>query len=351
MVVAKKVLFLLSVAALVTACGGGGGGDGSSGNGGTTTTQTGTQTGGGSTPVTDNGTPLEETGNPPVDNDPDGGNAAPSDQQLTGRLSVVANQVVYIRTDRTSYLPVSLSAFESDEGVYDIAPGSTGGDAGTQVPPPAIAPAAPIAAFGIRVDQVVKPSAPNQELANQTVIGRVAVELRERDDSPGIFDNEVAEIMKFVIDRVELRTDADKKLAFIGTQAGAQMHVYGRNAAGLEVRATIPVPAGALRLLPMSQVPSHNGDTDSVVLLMDFETAFSQADLKLVALENITGHFAAHLTVSAAELIRPAADATADSPALDRKILIGREITVNEQPPVNGAGISGNAWIRMDQPQ
>lgn len=264
---------------------------------------------------------------------------------------MVANQLVYLQTDRAIYNGVTLNQFESSIGMYDFASGSRGGDAGAQVPPPALAPAAPIAAFGFRVDKFAQRTAPDQAVGNQTVVGRVAFDLTERESSAGIGPNEVAEIMRFVIDRVQLTTDANGELVSARVLDGAQMHVYGRNAANVEVRESVAVPSAAVRLLPMSNVLDNYGDNSSVVLLLDLENAFSQAGQRLAALENIAGYFSMRVTLSPAQIVRPAESATSETPALERRELVGQPITVNDQPPVTGAGISGNAWIRMYPPQ
>ncbi|MDB5729893.1 MAG: hypothetical protein JWQ00_3098 [Noviherbaspirillum sp.] len=129
------------------------------------------------------------------------------------------------------------------------------------------------------------------------------------------------------------------------------MHVEGRNAAGVVVRDIIPVPAGAVRMQSMTEVLDHYGDDSSVVLLLDLETAFSLAGQKLVALEDLRGHFAMQMTLSHAQIIRPSAVADGESPDLERKELVGQPITVNNQAAVNGAGIVGNAWVRRDPPE
>lgn len=357
----RNILFLLATAALVAACGGGGGD--------TQTADAGTQTGV-NPPANDAGTGST----PPAADDPGGGTPPPAtdgpgddgtpppDQVLAGRMEVVANQILYIRVNRVIYLPVVLSAFESDRGIVDVASGSKVAnpeidvvghncnvaiDGTCGIVPPAVAPTAPIAAFGIRIDKRLQPTVPGQAVGNQTAVGRIALDLTERDDSPVIGDNQVPEIMRYVIDGVEMSTDANGELVSVRMREGARMHVYGRNAAGVEVRESIPVPAGAVRLLPVSQIPDHNGDTTSIVLFMDFETAFSQAADRLAALENIAGHFAMNLTMSSvSSLVRPAAGATSEFPAVARKDLVGETITVSTQPPVSGAGISGNVWIR-----
>lgn len=275
---------------------------------------------------------------------------------------MVADQVLYIRTNRVLYHPVAFPEFESDSGIVDIASGSTQAppvsidisgcnlakDGMCGVQPPAAAPDAPIAAFGIRIAKNVQPLTPGQVVANQIVTGRIAFDLTERADSPGIATGEVPEIMRFVIDKVQMSTDANGQLASVQMLDGAQIHVYGRNAAGVEIQDDIPAPAGTVRLLPVSQIPDSAGDTSSVVLLMDLETGFSQADPKLASLAKLAGHFAMNVTLTVVPRIeRPAQAATADYPAVDLKELVGKTITVNNQPPVNGAGIVGNAWIRM----
>jgi hypothetical protein len=53
------------------------------------------------------------------------------------------------------------------------------------------------------------------------------------------------------------------------------------------------------------------------------------------------------VTLSAAQMVRPANTGA----ALEERALVGKAITVNTQPAVTGAGISGNAWIRMYPPQ
>lgn len=264
---------------------------------------------------------------------------------------MVANQLVYLQTDRAIYNGVTLNQFESATGMYDFASGSrTATTTGAQVPTPAAAPAAPIAAFGFRIDKFVQRTTETQVVGNQTVVGRVAFDLTERAGTAGIGANEAAEIMRFVIDRVELSTNASGELVSTRVLDGAQMHVYGRNAASVEVRESIAAPTGSVRLLPMSNVLDNYGDDSSVVLLVDLETAFSQAGQRLAALENIAGYFSMQVTMSPAQIVRPAEAATSGTPALTRKELIGQPITVNAQPPVSGAGISGNAWIRMYPP-
>lgn len=354
----NRILLLLATAALVTACGGGGdAGNGTSLNSGGSTgpvTDTGNTGNTGNQPPASGGndsTPGGNTGGPT-----DGGNTnpdtgqtdpQPTDQQLKGYLAFVANQMPYIKTDRSIYNAVSLTQFESSEGMYDFASGSKGGDETTDVPPTAVAPAAPIAAVGFRIDKFVQRATEGQEVGNQTVVGRVAFDLTEKAGSAGIGANEAAEIMRFVIDGVELTSDATGELVSVRVKEGAQMHVYGRNAASGEVRESIPVPVNAVRLMPVSNVLDHYGDTTSTVLLFDLEAAFSQAGTKLAVLENIAGYFSMNITLSTAQLVRPAQPEVDGEPALERKDLVGEPITVTGQPTVNGGGVKGNAWIRM----
>jgi len=169
-------------------------------------------------------------------------------------------------------------------------------------------------------------------------VGRIAVDLTERIDSPGIVGGQVAEIMRFVIDKVEMTTDENGALVNARLQDGAQMHVYGRNAAGVEVREAFPAPSNTVRLQPLSEIPDRNGDTTSVILFMDLEAGFSRAGTRLAALENIAGQFSMRMTIShVSKLVRKATGTD----------LVGDTLTVNTQPPVSGAGFRGNAWIRM----
>lgn len=370
----KKLMSLLVASALVAACGGGGGGDSSP----AVTSGTGANTG--APPVT---TPPPDTGTTPPGGATDGsgntGSTPPpaepeptpvADQRFNGHMEMVANQLVYIRTNRVIYLPVNMSVFEGTTGIVDVASGSpvaylpnlaaeadaegcsiaVDGTCGVQ--PSAVAPAAPIAAFGIRIGNHLLPSVEGQKVGNQTVVGRIAFDLTERTDSPGIDGTAVPEIMRFVIDNVEMATDQNGQLTTVRVRDNAQIHVYGRNAAGLEVREHIPAPAGTVRLLPLTQIPDGYGDTTSTILFMDLETGFSQAGDRLAALQNIAGHFSMHVTLTAVEkMVRPAAAATSEFPAVPAKDLIGESITVDTQPPVTGAGISGSAWIRMYPPR
>jgi hypothetical protein len=332
----KKFLLYLVTTALVAACGGGGGGAP------TTTSGGGPSTGGNTGGNNDGGDPTGEM---------------PADQQLAGYLSITANQILYVRRDRDMYLPVPLDRFEDVHGINDVAPGYRGTetigepyrpqDGIDYEPPHTLAPAAPIAAFGVRVAKRVQPLAPSDVVGNQTAVGRLAVDLVERSDSHYL-DGGQREIVRYVINNVELSTNAVGEIS-ARVLPNAEMHVYGRNAAGMEVRETLPVRTDAVSMLPMVQVPDNYGDDSSVVLLFDFEKAFSQAGDSLNNLVNVRGHFDMHLTLSPLQqFVRPA-QGSGDS-ALPRKVLIGEEITVNDQPAVSGAGFVGHAWIRSYDP-
>lgn len=381
----KGRLFLSAVSAMLVACGGGSadtpvnapasaaGASSAAGAPTVTAGAPGTATGSASAAAalalgnTNAGNPAQTNNSAIANSAPSSAPSAPADQLLAGYLTMVANSVVFIRTDRVIYLPVSLTEFESGTGIAGVASGSATAhvdidvdgahcnpaiDGLCGIQPPAPAPAAPLAAFGIRISRYVQPSTPGQAIWNQTVVGRIAVDLTERPGSPGILANEAAEIMRFVIDAVELSTDENGILVSAKVRDGAQIHVYGRNAAGVEVRENISAPAGTIRLLPLSQVPDNGGDTGSVILLLDLETGFSQAGQKLAALQNIAGQFSMHVTLSSiADIVRPAAPAANGFPALEREDLAGQQITVNEQPPVSGAGVNGNVWIRSYPPK
>ncbi len=281
-------------------------------------------------------------------------------------MQLVSNQILYLRTNRILYLPVTLSTFESATGIVDLASGSPVAhypnlaaeaaasgctiavDGTCAIQPPAVAPAAPIAAFGIRIGTHVLPSAAGQQVGAQTVVGRIAFDLTERATSPGVGGTQLPEIMRFVIDNVEMSTDQGGRLTGVRIRDGAQIHVYGRNAAGVEVRESIPAPARTVRLMPLTEVPDGYGDTSSAILFMDLETGFSRAGDRLAALHAIAGHFTMHVTLSAVDkIVRPAAVASPGFPAVPLRDLIGQSVTVNNQLPVTGGGISGSAWIRM----
>lgn len=324
----KRILFPVITSALLVACGSGSD---------TSTTASGA------------GTSPANSSNPPA------APVVPPDQLLKGKLDVTNNQVLYIRTNRVIYLPVPMTEFESDTGIVDVAPGSpvapidgleavaaaagcnhtNDGTCGVQ--PPAAAPDAPIAAFGIRIGTSVVPTATEQAVGNQTVVGRIAVDLTERTDSPGIGTNEVAESMKFIIDKVEIKTGPNGELESMQLQDGAQIHVDGRTAANVEVKADFPAPPETVRLLPLSEVPDNHGDTTSEILLLDFENGFSKAGQTLPGMEKLSGHFSAHITFGSIQgFVGMPGDASD----------VGEKITVNKEPPVSGAGINGNAWIR-----
>ncbi len=363
------LLTLIAATVFVTACGGGGGDAASTAPDSSVATAATTPT----TPAATAGTPAAGTGS--------GAGAAGAttpgipteapvvDQRFNGHLQMVSNQIVYLRTNRYLYLPVTLSTFESATGIIDLASGSpvapvpnlaadaaaagcrVAVDGTCAIQPPAVAPAAPIAAFGIRIDTHLLPSLEGQAVGGQKVVGRIAFDLTEQADSPGIGTN-APEIMRFVIDNVEMATDPSGLLTAVRLRDGAQIHVYGRNAAGVEVRENIPAPANTVRLLPLAEIPDGHGDTGSTILFMDLETGFSQAGERLAALNNIAGHFTMHVTLSSVDKIeRPAAADFPGFPAVPLRDLIGQSITVNTEAPVTGGGISGSAWIRMYPPQ
>ncbi|HJV50549.1 MAG TPA: hypothetical protein VJ652_03770, partial [Noviherbaspirillum sp.] len=235
----KKILILCAASVLLASCGGGGDAPTAaapaSGTGTSAADSSGTPPGGagaassGGTGTNANTPPAPASGGTPP--------APPApvavDQKLAGSLNIVANQVMYIRRNRIIYLPVVFDEFESDRGIVDIAAGSPvahldnlaadaaregcnyGKDGICGVQPPAVAPAAPIAAFGIRIDKHVVSTAPGQAVGNQTVEGRIAVDLTERNEAPGVGAGEVPEIMRFVIDKVQIATNQNGEIASV----------------------------------------------------------------------------------------------------------------------------------------
>jgi hypothetical protein len=363
----KKLVVLLAAAMLVAACGGGGGGGGDNGSTAasgnaqpaSTAAQSGTgstssaNTGGGTTsPGTGGGAtipPATAGGGNTSPNNPAPGTDQPAvpsvaaDPQMRGYLEMVGNQVNYLHQNREVYWALLLEDFVGD-GVSNAARGSRDGREPGWIRPPAFAPAAPLASFGIRVNRYMQPSTSGEAVGGQTVVGRVAFDLTERSAPAG----QTAEIMRLVIDGVELSTAANGELTTARVRDGGQMHIYGRNAAGVEVRDTIPVPAAAVRLLPVSEILDHYGDTSSIVVLVDFEQAFSQAGSRLAALENMAGDFSLGITMSSAKLVRPAS-ANYERGPLERKDMAGPRITVDNQPAVTGGGLSGRAHLTPPQ--
>lgn len=344
MIGTKKLAGMLTIAALLAACGGGGGGD----DGGTLPTagtgapsSGGSPTTGGST-TTPPGDTNQNPGNQPPDNT---GGEQVNDTRLAGNLSIVANQLVFLKADRSIYNAIQLETFETGDGLLDAAAGSTGTETppappATWVTPSATAPVAPIAALGLRIDRFVQATTEEPSVGGQTAVGRLALKLVERADSREIAAGQVAEQLSFVLDGVELSTADTGELTGVRVRDGAQIHVYGVTANGNEIRESLPASAQSVRLLPVSEVLDNYGDTSSTVLLLDLEHAFAQAGTRLAGLESISGHFDMDLTLSAAKIVRPAEG------ALERRELTGKSITVNTQPAVTGTGISGTAWIR-----
>jgi hypothetical protein len=345
----KKIVVLLAAAMLVSACGGGGGGDNSiatSGNLQSVDTGTGTASGSNTAPDTggNDNTPSTTGGSTTLPNSPAPGvdqPAVPADPQMRGYLEMVGNQVIFLHKNRDVYWASLLENFEG-EGLFDAARGSRDGSEPGWIRPLAFSPAAPMASFGVRVNRFVQPSTSGEATGNQTVVGRIAFDLTERSAPAG----QTAEIMRLVIDGVELSTSANGELTGARVRDGGQMHIYGRNAAGVEVRETIPVPAASVRLLPVSEILDHYGDTSSIVVLVDFEQAFSQAGSRLTALENMVGDFSLGFTMSSAKLIRPAAPNYEHGP-LERKDMAGPQITVDNQPAVTGAGLTGRVHLEL----
>lgn len=338
----KRISLLLAAILAIAGCGGGGG-DNSA-----TSTDRGT--------IGNSGDPGTDAGNDSdtSDNEPD----STPEPQLSGRMTLVANQMPYIDSDRdrfpTEYNAVDLGNFETTIGLYGVASGTSDGAVGTGFPATAPAPAAPVARFGFRVSKVVSPIADGPSVNEETVIGRIAFSFSERDDSPNMQPTQ-NERMSFVIDGVQITTKRNVQtgsveLDSVQLLADSRMHLYGRNAAGTVVEQTIPVQANAVRLEPVSNIIDDYGDDSSVILMVDLEAAFAQGVEQLAALNNMAGHFSMDVTMSFAQLVRPSGSAD-NGTTLPERTLVGKSVTVNNQPTVNGAGISGNIWIRAFPPQ
>lgn len=337
----KKLALLLATALFITACGG-------SGNDAT-------NVGGINTPppVNDPDPPTgtDDPSTPPPDDpdDPDDPDPIPAtDQRLNGSLHMSANQLVFIPADRRQMYGYSYngSPIEYFEQIgLDIATGGTQEDMDAEIPPSAIAPAAPIASFGFRVLNEVQRETGGIQTGAQTVIGRVGLDFIERPDSAGILAGESAERVTFIIDNIELSTDEGGRLVSARALPNSQVYVAGVNAAGVPVQETLAAPENSVRLMPLYYVADHWGDTTAQVLMVDPEQAFSQAGERLAALHNLRGEFDMHLTLSSVALVRPSKPVT-DEPALDRRDLIGQPIQMTNHATLNGGGVSGKVWIR-----
>lgn len=336
---------LLATAMLLVACGGGGGGgkNPSEGEDGTSNPDTG-------------GSPNDpNNGNPP---DNPGGEIPSTDQRLNGYLQIGANQVVFIPGDRKQLYGYNYNAgpIEYFEGKdyqggetgtsLDIAAGGTEEDMtnpAVEIRPAVPAPAAPIASFGFRVLNQLYSAPGAVRTGAQSAVGRVAFEFVERPTDWG----GSGERMTFIIDKVELATNADGTLVTAQAQSGSQVYVSATNGQGTNVIATIPAAPNSVRLMSLSNVADHNGDTSAQVLQIDLEQAFSQAGESLAPLHNLRGAFDMHVTLSSLEkMVRPYKPVTID-PEWPQRDLTGKTITMEGHAPVSGAGVSGRVLVRV----
>jgi hypothetical protein len=334
----SNLVIVLAMASLIAACGGGGGNERDSGgnDGGTNlpTTQ----------PPTYNPSPNPGPG--PVEPIP------ATDQQLRGHLSVVGNQVVFINGDRTPGWPGASEPYNGatikyfEENGLHIASGGTEADRTKQIPPSTIAPAAPIASFGIRISTgVLNDETDHPETGAQKVIGRVAMNFVEVESAGGVPAGQQPERVTFIIDNVELETNDQGRLISAKALEDAKLFFAGEAANGTTVTTDYPVPADSVRLMPLNQLIDNYGDTSSHILLVDLEQAFSQAGSELSAFHNLDGQFNMHLTFSSAKIIRPE-HANADEGPRPRRELVGQSIQLPGHTAVNGGGVSGLVLIR-----
>ena len=335
----KNLVLVLASALLMAACGGGGGGNNnSSGVGG------GDTVGGGGTPT-----------------DPGSGPSNPAvDQKLNGYLELGGNSLIYVPGDRRlmwgyAYNAVYLDFFENgrdfqgNEVFADIASGLSQeqmNDPAIQIRPEVAAPAAPIASFGFRVLHEVKRAAGVNQTGAQTVVGRVAFDFEERATTAG----GRPERMTFIIDQIELGTNADGTLVTARALPDAKVYVTGTNAQGVTVNETISAPTNSVRLMPLSVVLDNYGDPTARVLQIDLEQAFSLAGNRLAAMHNMSGDFDMHVTLSSLKIVRPEkirTDPNDPDPAWPEQDMVGKTIEMAGHTPVSGAGTSGRAWVRL----
>ena len=331
----SRWLIVLALASSLAACGGGAG----------------ESNGGGIDGVADPS--VNRINEPILNSDPDPVTTVPAiDQQLRGHLSVVANQVVFINGDRSAPWPgepepyngATIKYFE-ESGVH-IASGGIDADLGKPIPPAVIAPAAPIASFGLRIaTDVLNDDTDQPERMSQKVVGRVAMDFIEVANAGGVAAGEQAERVSFVIDKVELETNDQGRLMSASVLEDAKLYFVGASSIGTTVTTDFPVPADAVRLMPLTEVIDNHGDTSSLVLLVDLERAFSNAGNQLSAFHNLDGQFNMHLTFSSAKIVRPE-HANADEGPRPRRELVGQSIRIPGHTAVTGGGISGLVLIR-----
>lgn len=336
----SKWVTVLAIASLIAACGGGGGNErATSGNDG----------GANPPPITS----PSPSPNPSPEPEPEPVEPVPAtDPQLRGHLSVVGNQVAFISGDRTPGWPGATEPYNAatinyfEEYGLHIASGGTEADTSKQIPPSAIAPAAPIASFGIRISTgVLNDETDQPETGAQKVIGRVAMNFVEVASADGVPAGQQPERVTFIIDKVELETNDEGRLVSAKALEDAKLFFAGESASGTPVDTDFPVPAESVRLMPLSQVIDNYGDTSSHILLVDLEQAFSQAGSELSAFHNLDGQFNMHLTFSSAKIIRPAHPNAEEGPR-PRRDLVGQSIQIPGHTAVNGGGLSGLVLIR-----
>ncbi len=329
----SKLIIIFAMAALIAACGGGGGNGQESGGNNSGT----------NLPINQ---PPANNPNPNPDPDPVTPVTA-TDPQLRGHLSVVGNQVVFINRNRTPGWPGAAEPYNGatikyfEETGLHIASGGTEADRSKQVPPSIIAPAAPIASFGIRIGTgVLNDETDQSETGAQKVIGRVAMNFTEVASAGGVPAGQQPERVTFIIDRVELETNDQGRLISAKALEDATLFFAGESYNGTTVTTDFPVPADSVRLMPVTQLIDNYGDTSSHILLVDLEQAFSQAGSELAAFHNLDGQFTMDLTFSSARIIRPA-HADADEGPRPRRDLLGQAIQLPGHAAVNGGGLSG----------
>jgi len=329
MISPSKLVTVLAMTFLIAACGGGGGGGNDRYSGG--------NDGGINPPPVNNPTPDPE----PVEPVP------ATDQQLRGHLSVVGNQVVFINGDRSSPWPGEPEPYNGatikyfEESGLHIASGGTEADLTKQVPPSTIAPAAPIASFGIRIStSVLNDETDSPETGAQKVIGRVAMNFVEVANAGGVSAGQQPERVTFIIDKVELETNNQGRLISAKALEDAILFFTGEAANGTSVTTDFPVPTDSVRLMPLTQLIDNYGDTSSHILLVDLEQTFSQTGSELSAFHNLDGQFNMQLTFSSAKIIRPAHPNAEEGPR-PRIGLVGQPIQLPGHTAVNGGGLSG----------
>lgn len=158
------------------------------------------------------------------------------------------------------------------------------------MPPSTIAPAVPIAGFGLRIStSVLNDETDLPEAGAQKVVGRVAMSFAEVASAGGVSAGQQTERVTFIIDKVEPEANEQGRLISAKALDNTRLFFTVTSVDGTTVSADYSVRADAVRLMPLTRLIDNYGDTSSHILLVDLEQAFSQAGNEFAAFHNLDG--------------------------------------------------------------